>query len=258
MKRELLSAIFILAFTGLFAQESNWAAGWSNSTAFNKTKGQWESGLMQPFRIGVTDKIEITSHLTMPILPEVGVKIIYGTKKGITFSGEHLVSYPSLFLDVVSREDIGGLISPEYEFGTIIALKNTFIASKPVWNDAMLTARAGLAFSFKSEKPDPQSTIDLPVFYPRMAHYYEGASIRPEVGIIKPIGKKLAVEEVARLFIITREENNFFAENSGTLMWAFSRTFTLKAGYILTYGSYPYGNQWQLWPTIDLVFGSKR
>ena len=41
----------------------------------------------------------------------------------------------------------------------------------------MASAKAGFAFAIRGEKPDPQSTIDLPVLSPN-PHYYDGASIR--------------------------------------------------------------------------------
>jgi hypothetical protein len=255
MKKIFILSLLLVSFSVISAQE--WAQRWSNSTASLKPKGKWESGLFQPFRIGISDKMELSTHLLMPLLPEVGLKVSYGKKGGFDLAGEHVLSYPSLFLNTFSMKGIGGLISPEYDFGTILALKNTLIASKPAWNNGVLSLKAGLAFAVCSERPDPQSAIDFELFYPRMAHYYKGVSFRPEAGIIKPIGKKLALEESARLFIITRDGNNFFAENNGTVYWAFSRVFRLKAGYILTYGTYPFGSHWHLWPTLDLVFGSK-
>jgi hypothetical protein len=59
-------------------------------------------------------------------------------------------------------------------------------------------------------------------------------------------------------FIVTRPENNFFFENTGTLMWGFGKSLRIKGGYILAYGKYPYITpKWQMWPTVDVVFGSR-
>jgi hypothetical protein len=91
-----------------------------------------------------------------------------------------------------------------------------------------------------------------------MAHYYEGTSIRPGFVLKGRLGKKWLFEEGVQSFIITRPENNFFFENTGTIMWIARNSWRIKWGYILAYGKYPYETpKWQLWPTFDLVFGSR-
>jgi hypothetical protein len=122
----------------------------------------------------------------------------------------------------------------------------------------MITANAGYVFAFRGKKPDPQSSIDIPLFYPRMAHYYEGTSIRLGTAVKGSIISRWFYEEGVKAFIITRSENNFFFENTGTIMWALGKSLRIKGGYILAYGKYPYVTpKWQMWPTLDLVFGSK-
>lgn len=256
MKRIILFAIITLTVSGVFAQ--NWAVNYSNSTASLKPKGKWETGFWQPLRIGVTDKLELNTHFWLIALnPEFGAKVGWGEKSGIRISSEHNLSLPSILLNFISREGMGGILSPEFEFSTIVSLYNGAVASKSVWGNGVLTGRAGFAFSLRGEKPDPQATIDLPIFYPRMAHYYDGVSIRAGASILKPIGSRLAVEEKLQLYLITRNANNFFAENTGTIMWRMGKRTVLKGGYILNYGAYPFGNHLQMWPVIDLVFGSR-
>lgn len=256
MKKIIIFAIITFTVSGVFAQ--NWAINYSNSTASLKPKGKWETGFWQPLRIGITDKLELNTHFWVVALnPELGAKIGWGEKAGWKISSEHDLSMPSVLLNFISREDMGGIISPEYNFKTIVSLYNGAIASKPFWNNAVLTTRAGFAFALRGEKPDPQATIDLPVFYPRMAHYYEGVSLRAGASVLKPIGSRLAVEEKIQLYYLTRSSNNFFAENTGTIMWRMCKRTVLKGGYILNYGTYPFGNHLQMWPVIDLVFGSK-
>ena len=120
------------------------------------------------------------------------------------------------------------------------------------------SANAGFVFALRGEKPDPQSTIDLPLFYPRMTPSYEGSSRKSGATVKGISGGKWFYEENVQAFIVTRTENNFFFENSGTLMWALGKSLRIRGGYILTYGKYPYVTpKWQMWPTLDLVFGSK-
>jgi hypothetical protein len=91
-----------------------------------------------------------------------------------------------------------------------------------------------------------------------MAHYYDGTSIRISTALKGSLSEKWFYEEGMQLFIITRSENNIFFENTGTLMWAVGKSLRIRGGYILAYGKYPYITpKWQMWPILDLVFGSK-
>jgi hypothetical protein len=260
MIRKSLLVFALICFTySLFAQDAPLLKKWSYNTANLMPAGKWESGLFQPFRYGINPKMEVfTNVLMLPLIPEAGLKVAQGTKNEFTFASEHSLSVPTPFLNIMSRKGIGGLISPEYNFSFILSVYNALIVSKQITPKMLATAKVGFAFALRGEKPDPQSTIDLPVFYPRMAHYYEGTTIRPGAAVKGSLGAKWFYEEGVQAFIITRLENNFFFENTGTIMWALGKSLRIRGGYILAYGKYPYETpKWQLWPTLDVVFGSK-
>jgi len=260
MIRKLILSISLLCLAGILnAQDEQVLKKWSYNTAHLMPAGKWESGLFQPFRYGINQKLEVYTHaLMLPFIPEAGAKLSWGTKNDFILASEHSLSVPTPFLSIMSREDIGGLISPEYDFSFILSVYNGLIVSRQIAPKMLVSAKAGFAFAIRGEKPDPQSTIDLPVFYPRMAHYYDGASIRLGAAVKGSLGEKWFYEEGVQIFIITRPENNFFLENTGTIMWALGKSLRIRGGYILAYGKYPYVTpKWQMWPTLDLVFGSK-
>lgn len=255
--------IVYLLFFGIiangFGQDSALLKKWSFNTAHLMSVKKWESGIFQPFRYGLNTKLEIyTNVLMLPFIPGAGVKMALGIKNDYVIASEHSLSVPTPFLNFVSRKGIGGLISPEYDFSFILSVYNGLIVSRQIAAKTLVSAKAGFAFAIRGEKPDPQSTIDLPVFYPRMAHYYDGASIRFGASLKGKLFEKWLYEEGVQVFIITRPENNFFFENTGTLMWAAGKSLRIRGGYILAFGKYPYVTpKWQLWPTLDFVFGSK-
>ena len=258
LKQILIFAIIFLAINGL-AQESQLISKWSFNTAYVMPAGHWETGLIQPFRYGINKNIEFRSNvLVMPFIPNAGVLISQKVKNDISIASEHNLSIPTPFLNFFSRTGTGGFIAPQYDYAFILSVYNALIVSKPVTSNTLITAKVGYVFAFRGEKPDPNSTIDLPVFYPRMAHYFEGTSIKPGITVKGRLGNKWYYEEGIQTFIITRTENNFFFENTGTLMWAVGNSWRIMGGYILAYGKYPYLTpKWQLWPTFDLVFGNK-
>lgn len=250
--------LFLLFVNNLFSQEINLIGKWGYNTAYTMPPGKWESGLFQPFRIGLNEKLELNSNLIlMPLLPNAGVKLAHISKQGFQIASEHSLSYPTLFLNVVSFKGTGGLISPQFDFPFILSVNNSVIITKPVGTSSLLSADLGFVFAIRQSKPDYNATIDLPLFYPRMAHYYEGASVKAGITFKGSISKRLFYEENVRMFLITRERENVFIENYGTIMWSAFGSLRIKGGYVLSWGKYPFGNYWQLWPVVDFVFGSK-
>ena len=56
MKQVLLIAVILSS--QLNAQDKNWSLG----TAYSLNKGQWETGLFQPLRYGLSDNKDIAVH----------------------------------------------------------------------------------------------------------------------------------------------------------------------------------------------------
>ncbi len=256
--KEIIMSFLILFAIQAFPQNSSQENRWSYNSSYLMRAGKWESGLLQPFRYGISDKLEIsTNALILPVLPNAGIKLSLGERCGFRLASEHSLSVPSVFLNFVSRKGTGGLISPEFDFPLMLGISSSLAASRPVCDSAILTFRAGFGITFHGREVNPLSTIDLPVFYPRMAQFYKGASIRLSSGIKGRICRKWNYEEAVQVFIITRKDNNFFAENTGNLMWTVGRSLRIKGGYNLSYGNYPFGKHFQLWPSLDLIFGSR-
>ena len=257
MKKNILSVLALMLPMLLTAQTLT--KKWSEKTAYTLEKGKWETGIFQSFRYGLNNQIELrTNALLLPIFPNVGVKIALMEKSGWVFASEHALSYPTLLLKSLSFKGTGGFLSPEFSYPTMISLSNTLYGTKTLESNALLTAEVGFSFTLHGQNPDYQSSIDYPVLYPRMAHYYKGVSLRLGGSYKRQLSERLFLEENAKLFVITRNSDNLFLENAGTIMWAVGRSLRIRGGYNLSWGTYPFGNQFQLCPTIDLVFGSRK
>lgn len=260
IKITFVSLAFVLIglfeMPGLFAQPVAFNR-WNGNTATTLEKGKWEAGIFQAFRYGIGHSAEINTYaLALPLVPHLGLKKTYFQSNGWQVAAEHALSSPTPFLNIVSRKGIGGLLSPEYDFPLMVCIENTLLVSKPISTRYEASARLGAFFTLRGSKPDYQSSMDIPIFYPRMAHYYQGVSIRPSLGIKTELTHNLLAEEELKLYCITRAENAFFFENAGCLMWLSKRSLRVKVGYLLTYGDYPFGKLWKIWPTLDLVFGN--
>lgn len=260
-EKSRLILLIIFLFSSSFianSQKNSIPEKWTDNTAFLLPEGKWETGVFYPFHYGLNDKIELRSNaLLMPFLPNAGIKFSIRSGEGLLLASEHSISYPTLFLNVLSFKGTGGLISPQFSFPLIITLSNTFIASKWIGSSSLLTANAGFVIALRKTKPDYQSSIDIPFVYQRMAHYYEGTSLKSGISFKGKIVKNLYFEETIRIFLITRNRDNLFIENSGAIMWSSKGSIRIKGGYLFSWGDYPFGTHRQIWPAFDLIFGSR-
>ena len=260
MKKFILCMVGMLFYCGLFSQEPPAKNYWTGGTACNIPRNRWELALFTASRYGISDKLELSAHpLMFFLMPQVTLKVGWGQYSGFSLATEHGIFYPTLFMQLVSRKGTGGLISPEYTIPQMFAVYNRFLVSYSPFNNALLTAHTGIAFSVKLGPLDPGSTIDLPVIYPRLAVFYNepefDAGIDFRGKFIPCFGWLLNFEN----FFVCGTLQNYFLENKGVLAYTSKKeTLRLEAGYKLCFGKYPYGPQWHLLPVIDLVFGIGR
>jgi len=240
--RFYITIIFLFLLACIFwAQETTLRDRWSNNTAYIMPIGKWESRIFQSFRYGLNKRLGLkSSAILFPVFPNAGIKVELGTRKRYVFASEHL-SYPTLFLNTVSFKDTGGLISPQFHFPFILSIDNSLIVTKPIGRTSLISADA---------------VISLSLFYPRMAHYYEGKSMHANLSFKSLIFKKLFYKENMCMFCIIRNRDKLFAENSENIMWTVNRSLRLKGEHTLSWGKYPFGNHIQMWPMLDIVFGN--
>jgi hypothetical protein len=260
MKRVFLCLIGILLFIDLLAQDSISKNYWTDGTAYTIPKKRWELGLFTASRYGISKNIELSAHpLMMFLMPQVKIKVGWGEYSGFRLATEHGIFYPTLFMNLVATEGTGGLISPEYTIPQMFAIYNRFLTSYRPFKNSILTAHAGIAFSVKFGPLSPQSTIDLPIIYPRLAVFYNqpefDAGIDFRGKFVPRFGWLFNVEN----FIVCGTPDNYFMENKGVLAYTSKKeTLRIEAGYKLCFGRYPAGPQWHLLPVMDLVFGIGR
>ena len=93
-------------------------------TASNLPKGSFESGIFQPLRYGYSDNIEISSHpFLVFIIPNISIQKSYSEWQGLSIFSKHSLVIPTLLLRKVTKSDIAGFISPEFEIPIMISLK---------------------------------------------------------------------------------------------------------------------------------------
>ena len=256
MKKVLLCLAGMILYGTLFSQDSLVKSYWTGGTACNIPAHRVEFGLLTASRYGISNRLELSAHpLMFFLMPQVSLKVNWGGDAGFMLATEHGIFYPTLFMRLVAAKGTGGLISPEFSIPQMAAISNRILVSYRPFGKALLTAHAGISFALESARPDPASTIDLPVIYPRLAVFYN----QPEADagldfrgyFIPRFGWLLNGEN----FFVRGTKRNYFFENKGVLVYTSKReNLRVEAGYKLCFGRYPYGEQWHLLPVVDIGF----
>ena len=251
MKQYLL--IMLISFGFIYAQNENWSAG----TAYSLNKGQWETGLFQPLRYGLSDDKDITIHpFFAVIIPNMMVKQTWKKERnGWTIASRHSAYYPTPLLKSITGSGKFKIVSGQFEFPSLIGLNNEVLATKPI-GVGLFTAKAGLLLGLGGGELNSLSTIDVPLVYPRLAVYYNGWGVRFGADYVQTFTGHWSGFIDGDLFLYPGSSNGLFYESKILLMWTKSSRFRVMFGYKITYGEYPFGSHWQIIPPQLPTFSS--
>jgi len=228
------------------SKESTWGS-WSQGTAYILPEGRMEVGLFQSLRYGWSENLEFATHpLVNNFMPNLSVKWSHKPFAGFFISTRHSYHYPTVLLRIISREGIGGMISPEFNIPHMISLYNEILFSKQIAKNFLFTGKAGFALAIKSGELESRSTIDLPLIFPRLAIFYNGYGFRFGGDVKGKLLKRWFFLVDADLFYVPDENENFAFEHKGLILWTKNKRFQLTVGYKLVYAQYPFGTQWHL------------
>ena len=241
--------VILWAVTGVDAVEpnDNSLLNWSSGTAYSLPAGRIEVGMFQPLRYGLSESLEMSIHPLVGILmPNFSLKWSHNRFGGFTFATRHSLTYPTFLLRTISKEGIGGMISPEFEIPHMLSLYNEVLLSKQIAGGHFFTGKAGINLAIKSGTLDERTTIDLPLVFPRLAVFYHGYNFRVGGDLQGKLIQSWNYLVDADVFLTPNAQENFAFEHKGLFLWNKSHRFQLCIGYKLTYGEYPFGTQWHL------------
>ena len=257
MKQFLLTVILLC--NCINAQSKNWSLG----TAYSLNKGQWESGLFQPLRYGISDNKDIAVHPIFAVMiPNIMVKQTWKEVNDWTVASRHSVYYPTPLLQSITGAGKFKIVSSQFEFPNLIGINNEMLATRAL-SGGLLTVKAGALLGLGGRDLNPLSSIDVPLVYPRLSVYYNGWGLRFGADYSRPLTGRWSGFVDGDLFLYPGNSYGLFYESKVLLIWTKSNRFRLMLGYKITYGEYPYGAHWQIlppklptfssgWPLIDV------
>ena len=166
--------LFILILSMVSAQ-------WYGETATTIDERRKEIGLFSPFRIGLRNGAELSINKFL-LMPNVSIKQERSSILEWEIAQLFQLEYPTLGMkwlqspmgDELGDPDMFALISPQFHIPEMVSIYGELIGTNGLPSQGVLTIRGGLGFGLGGNKLSNDSTIDLPIIYPRLSIYYNG------------------------------------------------------------------------------------
>ena len=219
---------------------------WSGSNALTVPRGRWELGLLGGVHHGLTDSIELSLHPVLLVaLPHLEAKFMAAKSPRHVFAVRTRVSYPTTFLDIVSKEGSLGLLPATSKPPMAIQLEADALVSSEWFEDQLVSIWLGGAVAVhEAFTPMELPLLDFPFLYQRFAPLY-GPGV-PRVGFAFQGavvgGLHYATELVSYLMPGLEDIDNASAIEHGIeLEYRFGEHFASSLGLRTSHATYPYG-----------------
>jgi hypothetical protein len=233
---------------------------WSGANALTVPRGRWEVALFGGTRHGLTDSIELGMNpLLVVALPHLEAKFMSARDRRHVFAIRTRASYPTTFLEIVSKEGQFGLLPATSKPPIAVQLEGDAIASSEWFDDHLVSIWIGLAVAphqpfTATELP----LLDFPFLYPRFAPLYAPGVPRGGFSFEGRVVENLyyATELVAYVMPGLPDVDDASAlENALELELRFGDAFAFAAGLRTSYAKYPYGWRTHFLPYFDVRAG---
>lgn len=259
MKQLIFLLLFVGALNRTLAQQKADSLSiypFIQKTAFLTPEKCISKGLWEPWAYGLTRNIELQSYaLLNATMPNLGVRVrYYKSQTGkFTLTGNHYVSYFSLWLKFWQGEGTGAIITPEVDIPSKLLIQNGITGSYIIGPEMVFSA--GAQFSFCTGKAIGHLyTVDLPLVYQRFAPAFTGPVIGFKTSLQGKVFRKFQYLVHAKYFQLTGSAVSGLVEGGALAVYAPGRRWKFAAGGMMTYGKYPFGRQVHIIPDFNVYF----
>ena len=203
--------------------------------------------------ISISDNVDLITHPLLDILlPNIGVKVNWMSNDGFYLSTQHRLSYATLLLNTISNPGTGGVLPADSTIPQVFTLDNRILATYQTGIHVLsLLVGAKFAAKFPNEE---FATIDYPLIFTNTAAYHAPVVFNIEANYRLLITKRFLLLFDGGIYLMPQPLSAFEIRQTTEVLFSFTRFISATAGYLLTYGHYPYGNDWKVFPLVDIVF----
>jgi hypothetical protein len=265
IRRFIIYVGLVAVSLGGFAQKTLWTTGNARTLA----AGQQEFGIIQPFQIGITDKLELSvSPLAgLSLVPNISFKYRYNEGPWM-IATQHTYLMPtmllhsmqdSLFTRLIKRDTL--TFADTLRIPYVFTFRNQVLVTRKIGMETLITGKAGFEFSLKT-KADSLPALTYPQFYLQSTTLNKKwlwyAGIRVDGNLYKDFNYMAELDFVSSGFDV----EHWAVEHKGYFIWNKSVKFAALIGYKMSYGTYPYPavnpvtNQGRffIFPVADLIW----
>jgi hypothetical protein len=225
---------------------------WSDGTARTLEPGRLEVGLFAPARLGVGEGFELAAHpLLFAVFPALELTTRWLDRE-VVFATRQRLSYPTRFIDVVSREGALGLLPDETEPPILIGLDVEAVVSTAWTGPHWVTALGGVAVAPRLAGEEPP-VLDFPFLYTRFAAVNAPAVPRFAAAFSGPIAGRFHYASELRVVLIPLEPFSAAVETDVQLRYRPGRRVQLKLGLRREHVRYPVGFRTHALPYADIA-----
>ncbi len=248
--RKTAGYIFLLLLLLIPLQAQN-----IKNNVYELNKGEKEIGVLAPFRLAITDSVEVSAHpLLFLLAPNIKMRLKNQSFRGFDWASEHGLFCPTILLRLLARKGTGGFISPEFAIPPMIAVYNGFVFSKKIGEQQRVSLSAGVSYALRAGSLNKRVSIDLPFIYPRLAVFFSNYQIRAALEYNGVFSQRWSMAFSVDGF----SAEDFALENKAYIAWSSKGKTHVRAGYYLSYARYPFGVQAHLIvPVLDVVWRFK-
>ncbi|MCX6225005.1 MAG: hypothetical protein NTV01_09720 [Bacteroidia bacterium] len=238
----VITFLLLSGCTAAFAQKTLWTTGNARTLA----AGQQEFGIIQPFQIGITDKLELSvSPLAgLALVPNISLKYRYNNGPWMVAT-QHTYLMPTMLIhsmqDGLFTKMIPGdtlTFSDTLRIPYVFTFRNQVLVTRKIGIETLVTGKLGFEFSLKT-KADSLPALTYPQFYLQSTTlnkkllWYTG--VRIDGNLYKDYNYMAELDFVSSGF----DREHWAIEHKGYLIWNKSIKFAALIGYKMSYGTYP-------------------
>jgi len=263
MNRKFLYTFLVSLFfsnpSQLFSQLEIWTVG----TAKTIHEGHLEISLFRPARYGITRTLEVSAQpFIFPVFPNAQIKKNWYDKK-FAIATVHGINYPTLFLNIVRKKDNADYIPVDSVVPQLIVFKNEVIFSKMLKEatsceapNYFLSIKAGIQFASKF-KESTLPLIEKPIIYQRTSVYYDQILWYVGADLDAHLNEFINYSVDLDFLSVGIGIDDWAVEHKGMLMMKFTNSLMALVGYKISYGTYPDGSEFGIYPMADISWTYK-
>lgn len=233
---------------------------WSGPSALTLPEGRVELGLLAVSRYGLSDRVELAVHpIWFFALPHAEAKFRYFERPRLALAARARLSYPSIFLGLVSREGSGGLLPATSEPPVALMFETDAVVTGEVHAGALASFALGFAVAPHASFTQAElPLLDFPFLYPRFAALYSPIVPRAQLNLESALllGFHLDLEFRGYLMPSLPYVGTTLAfEQALSLEYRFGERAAVSLGVRIGEAEYPIGPRVHLLPYADVRVG---